>query len=56
MEEIYENDWENYEYCNQSYYEYDTGYSEYECDLVNRECVGGDIQSGCPLSFKYNIK
>ena len=55
MDEIYENDWENCEYCRQSYFECDTGYAEYECDLVDGDCVGGDIDSGCPLSFKYQI-
>lgn len=55
MEEIYEQNWEKCEYCEQSYYEYDTGYSEYRCGLCGGECLGGDIDSGCPLSFKYQI-
>lgn len=56
MEEIYEQNWEECEYCEQSYYKYDTGYSEYRCGLCDGECLGGDIDSGCPLSFKYQIK
>lgn len=55
MEEIYENNWEDCEYCRQSYFEWDTGYAEYECELVDGNCMGGDIDSGCPLSFKYHI-
>lgn len=56
MDEIYENNWEDCEYCRQSYFEWDTGYAEYECDLVDGNCVGGDIDSGCPLSFRYCIE
>ena len=56
MEDIYEQNWEECGYCGQSYYEHDTGYSEYECELVGGECLGGDIDSGCPLSFKYQIE
>ena len=56
MEDIYEQNWEECEYCGQSYYEHDTGYSEYECELVGGECLGGDIDRGCPLSFKYQIE
>lgn len=56
MKEIYEQNWEECEYCEQSYYEYDTGYSEYRCGLCDGECLGGDLESGCPLSFKYLIE
>lgn len=56
MEDIYKQNWEECEYCGQSYYEYDTGYSEYECELVGGECLGGNVDSGCPLSFKYQIE
>lgn len=55
MKEIYENNWEYCEFCRQSHYEYDTGYAEYECELVDGDCMGGYIDSGCPLSFKYRI-
>lgn len=55
MERVYEQDWKECDYCEQSYYEYDTGYSEYECSLAGGDCFGGDIESGCPLSFKYQI-
>ena len=56
MEEIYEQNWKDCEYCEQSYYENDTGYSEYQCNLIGGECCGGDIDNGCPLSFKYKIQ
>lgn len=55
MEEVYENNWEKCDYCEVSYYESDTGYKEYKCELVDGECCGGDIEYGCPLSFKYHI-
>ena len=60
-EDIYENDYENCEFCEQTYYENDTGYVEYGCNLITGdaedcECFGGDIDSGCPLSFKYKIE
>lgn len=56
MADIHEQDLKECEYCEQSYYEYDTGYSEYECDLWGCECFGGGIGNGCPLSFKYKIE
>ena len=43
-------------YCERSYYEYDTGYAEYECLLYGGECVCGSLEYGCPLSFKYSIE
>lgn len=49
MEEIFTN-WEDCEYCRQSYYERDTGYSEYECELTGFECL-----EECPLNCKYEI-
>ena len=55
--EVIEQDWEKCEYCECSYYEHDTGYSEYECNLYDKApCVGGCIEYGCPLSFKYKVK
>lgn len=60
--EVIEQDWEACEYCDCSYYEYDTGYREYECRLWMKQdekfynCCGGDISNGCPLSFKYKVK
>lgn len=54
--EIHEHNYEDCEYIDQSYYEYDTGYAEYECTLCQGECQGGYIDSGCPLSFKYKIE
>ena len=56
MDEIYEIDWNKCDYCKSSYYESDTGYEEFECKLTGYECMGSDIDSGCPLSFKYSIK
>ena len=53
--EVIEQDWEVCEYCRRSYYEYDTGYAEYECVLWSGDpCLGGSIE-GCPLSFKYKV-
>ena len=54
----YENKFEECEYVNQSYYEYDTGYAEYECLLIGDgcQCFGGCIDSGCPLAFKYKVE
>lgn len=55
--EIIEQNWERCEYCECSYYEHDTGYAEYECNLYNKgNCVGGSIEMGCPLSFKYKVE
>lgn len=51
MEE-YENNWDNCEFCEQSYYEYDTGYAEYSCGLLGKEC----ICEYCPLSFRYSVE
>lgn len=50
MEE-YINDWENCEYCEETYKEWDTGYIEYGCFLFGEECV-----EDCPLSFKYSVE
>lgn len=56
-EEIFEKYYKDCEYCEVSYYESDTGYTEYECGLMGCECLGsGDICDGCPLSFKYQIE
>lgn len=56
--EIYEPNWEKCQYCECSYYEHDTGYSEYSCGLWDGEdsCYGGDIGLGCPLAFKYKVE
>lgn len=56
MVDIHEEYYEKCDYCRQSYYEHDTGYSEYQCDLTGYECMGGCLDSGCPLSFKYKIE
>lgn len=61
MDEIYENDWESCKYCECTYREDDIGYREYGCSLItgdanDYDCVGCDIDDGCPLSFKYTIK
>lgn len=56
MESIYEESYEKCDYCHESYYERDTGYSEYACDLTGYECMGGYIDGGCPLSFKYVVE
>ena len=45
------------DYCVRTYYEYDTGYTEYGCSLVGENkflCYGGE--EGCPLSCKYEIE
>lgn len=54
----HENNYKECEYINQSYYEYDTGYTEYECLLIGGECqcFGGYLDSGCPLAFKYKVE
>jgi hypothetical protein len=49
MEEIIQ-DWESCEYIHTTYYEYDTGYSEYGCCLTGFGCLGDKY---CPLCFKY---
>lgn len=56
MEDIYEKNYEKCDYCNCSYREWDTEYPEYECELVGGQCMGGYIDSGCPLSFKYSVE
>ena len=56
MEE-YTIDWEECPYAKRTYYEYDTGYSEWGCDLIS-EVIDKDIycdELGCPLSFKYKV-
>lgn len=56
MEIIYNVDYENCDYCGYSYCESDTGYKEFSCDLTGLECMGGYIDSGCPLAFKYEVE
>ena len=51
-------DWEECPYAKKTYYEYDTGYSEWGCDLIS-EVIDKDVycdELGCPLSFKYKIE
>ncbi len=47
-------------YQEETYCEYDTGYREYGCSLLNKDardsCVGGYLDAGCPLSFKYRVE
>lgn len=43
-------DYNSCEYARQSYYERDTGYSEYTCDITNKYC-----DNGCPLCFEYSV-
>ena len=50
MEE-YENDFESCEYLEETYKEWDTGYTEYGCTLFEEGCV-----ELCPLSFKYKVE
>lgn len=47
----HENDYENCEYCVETYKEWDTGYTEYGCELIGGECC-----EYCPLSFKYKVE
>lgn len=58
--EIYEQNWEECPYCECTYSEYDTGYREYGCsyfkDASDMECGGGELDSKCPLAFKYQIE
>ena len=54
---VFEQDWRECEHCDRSYYEHDTGYAEYECNLYDTcECTGGSIDLGCPLSFRYKVE
>lgn len=60
-EDIYENDYEKCEFCEITYEERDTGFIEYGCSLItgnerDAECMGGEFEYGCPLSFKYQIE
>ena len=60
--EIYEPYWEQCPHCEETYYEYDTGYREYECVLIKELCEGvHDFKnmfgcSMCPLAFKYTVE
>lgn len=56
MEKVYEQNLEECEYCEQTHYKFEMGYSEYRCSLYGRKCLGGEIDTGCPLSFKYQIE
>ena len=51
-------DWEECPYVKNTYYEHDTGYSEWSCDLLSDvadEYICCD-ELGCPLCFKYKIE
>lgn len=50
-EKIIECKWNECEYSYQSYYENDTGYREYMCELTDDEC----IDEICPIACKYRI-
>lgn len=53
---IFEPDYKECKYCDVSYTEYDTGYTEYGCSFYQKgDCVGGSIGNGCPLAFKYVV-
>ena len=57
MEE-YTIDWEECPYAKRTYYEYDTGYSEWGCDLIS-DIIDKDVycdELGCPLCFKYKME
>lgn len=61
MEDVYEPDLEKCEYCEVTYSEYDTGYKEFGCSFISGderdyECLGGGLDYGCPLAFRYNIE
>ena len=61
MKDIYEPDYEHCEYCETIYYEHDTGYKEFGCSFItgnaeDSECMGGGLDYGCPLAFKYKIE
>lgn len=43
------------EYMRQTYFEYDTGYAEYDCDLIGSGCMY-NFEYGCPLTFKYKVE
>lgn len=47
-----EHTWEDCEYLERSYYEYDTGYAEYDCNLLDDQCYG---EAMCPLVCKYKV-
>lgn len=53
MEKVHINSVDNCEYCDTSYWEHDTGYREYSCDLFGCECVGDE---DCPLTFKFKVR
>lgn len=54
--EIHEQNYKECPYCYCSYYEGNTGYTEYGCKFWNCGCNGGNIEYGCPLSFKFEIE
>lgn len=44
-------DFSSCKHTRRSYYEYDTGYSEYMCDITSSDC----FEECCPLCFKYSV-
>lgn len=46
-------DYDGCEFCETTYYEYDTGYSEVGCSLIGDPHKINCDPDCCPLSFKY---
>lgn len=46
-------DYDDCEFCETTYYEYDTGYSEVGCSLIGDPYKTNCYPDCCPLSFKY---
>lgn len=44
-------DFSSCKHTRRSYYECDTGYSEYMCDITSGDC----FEECCPLCFKYSV-
>ncbi len=44
--------WKKCEYATQSYFEWDTGYEEYDCELMDSDCN----EYECPLVCRYKIE
>lgn len=52
FEFVTDNCWRNCIYCECTYREHDTGYSEYGCELTGAECW---CDEGCPLVAKVKV-
>lgn len=50
------NFWKNCEYCEQTHYEYDTGYSEYGCCLLGNPHDVACCEEHCPLDYKVRVE